>query len=56
MNTLLGRRQCLARATRQVRTTRLRPITAVLTPHSGYHFDGLPRRFFEGWYWKVRMP
>lgn len=56
MNTLLGRRQCLARATRQVRTTRSRPVAAVLTPHSGYHFDGLPRRFFEGWYWKVVMP
>jgi len=22
-------------------------------PHSGYHFDGSSRRFFEGWYWKV---
>lgn len=22
-------------------------------PHSGYHFDGSDRRFFEGWYWKV---
>ena len=26
------------------------------TPHSGYHFDGTPRRFFEGWYWKVQLP
>ena len=26
------------------------------TPHSGYHFDGSPRRFFEGWYWKVTDP
>jgi hypothetical protein len=25
----------------------------VATPHSGYHWDGTPRRFFEGWYWKV---
>ncbi len=24
-----------------------------LTPHSGYHFDGSNRRFFEGWYFKV---
>lgn len=23
------------------------------TPHSGYHFDGSDRRFFEGWYFKV---
>ncbi|KAF6251155.1 tocopherol cyclase-domain-containing protein [Scenedesmus sp. NREL 46B-D3] len=29
---------------------------AVLTPHSGYHWDGLPRRFFEGWYFKVTIP
>eukprot|EP00951_Prasinocladus_malaysianus_P040454 scaffold465453_cov37-Prasinocladus_malaysianus.AAC.1 len=26
---------------------------AVRTPHSGYHFDGRPERFFEGWYFKV---
>eukprot|EP01025_Chloroclados_australasicus_P016918 TRINITY_DN18630_c0_g1_i2.p1 TRINITY_DN18630_c0_g1~~TRINITY_DN18630_c0_g1_i2.p1 ORF type:complete len:459 (+),score=49.22 TRINITY_DN18630_c0_g1_i2:47-1378(+) len=26
------------------------------TPHSGYHYDGLPRRFFEGWYWRVTLP
>ena len=25
-------------------------------PHSGYHYDGLPRRFFEGWYFKVSLP
>eukprot|EP00882_Tetradesmus_deserticola_P018828 GHRQ01020221.1.p1 GENE.GHRQ01020221.1~~GHRQ01020221.1.p1 ORF type:complete len:334 (+),score=10.49 GHRQ01020221.1:821-1822(+) len=30
--------------------------TAALTPHSGYHWDGLPRRFFEGWYFKVTIP
>ncbi|KAG2447103.1 hypothetical protein HYH02_007852 [Chlamydomonas schloesseri] len=36
---------------------RLAPVRAsVTTPHSGYHFDGLPRRFFEGWYWKVQLP
>ncbi|KAJ6915002.1 hypothetical protein NC651_017091 [Populus alba x Populus x berolinensis] len=26
------------------------------TPHSGYHFDGTLRRFFEGWYFKVSIP
>eukprot|EP00958_Prasinococcus_capsulatus_P016065 scaffold1766_cov401-Prasinococcus_capsulatus_cf.AAC.22 len=26
------------------------------TPHSGYHFDGLPRSWFEGWYTKVDLP
>ncbi|KAK8654833.1 hypothetical protein V6N13_107430 [Hibiscus sabdariffa] len=26
------------------------------TPHSGYHFDGTPRQFFEGWYFKVSIP
>jgi len=25
------------------------------TPHSGYHFDSTGRRFFEGWYFKVRV-
>ena len=33
-----------------------RPIPAlssVKVPHCGYHYDGAPRRFFEGWYWKV---
>ncbi|WP_199299956.1 tocopherol cyclase family protein [Trichocoleus sp. FACHB-262] len=26
------------------------------TPHSGYHWDGNPRRFFEGWYYRVTLP
>lgn len=26
------------------------------TPHSGYHFDGQPRKFFEGWYFRVTLP
>ncbi|AQK69858.1 putative tocopherol cyclase, chloroplastic [Zea mays] len=26
------------------------------TPHSGYHFDGTARPFFEGWYFKVSIP
>ncbi|KAJ0540278.1 putative tocopherol cyclase [Helianthus annuus] len=25
-------------------------------PHSGYHFDGTTRKFFEGWYFKVSIP
>ena len=31
-----------------------RQCTRRLTPHSGYHFDGSGRRFFEGWYFKAR--
>ena len=26
------------------------------TPHSGYHWDGLTRNFFEGWYFRVTLP
>ncbi|ASC69806.1 hypothetical protein XM38_007350 [Halomicronema hongdechloris C2206] len=26
------------------------------TPHSGYHWQGQPRRFFEGWYFRVTLP
>jgi tocopherol cyclase len=26
------------------------------TPHSGYHWDGGTRRFFEGWYYRVTLP
>lgn len=26
------------------------------TPHSGYHWDGSPDRFFEGWYYRVTLP
>ncbi|KAK8550461.1 hypothetical protein V6N13_118978 [Hibiscus sabdariffa] len=26
------------------------------TPHSGYHFDGTARQFFEGWYFKLSIP
>ena len=28
-------------------------MTGVSTPHSGYHYNGANRRFFEGWYFKV---
>ncbi|KAM3103824.1 tocopherol cyclase family protein [Phormidesmis sp. 146-20] len=26
------------------------------TPHSGYHWDGSSRNFFEGWYYRVTLP
>ncbi len=26
------------------------------TPHSGYHWDGSYRRFFEGWYYRITLP
>ncbi len=29
---------------------------ACATPHSGYHCDGVARRFFEGWYFRVTLP
>jgi tocopherol cyclase len=32
----------------------LRP--SLSTPHSGYHWDGSDRRFFEGWYFRVTLP
>ncbi|KAK1549745.1 hypothetical protein Q3G72_006982 [Acer saccharum] len=32
------------------------PNRELRTPHSGYHFDGSTRRFFEGWYFKVAIP
>ncbi|WP_204105754.1 MULTISPECIES: tocopherol cyclase family protein [Spirulina sp. CCY15215] len=25
-------------------------------PHYGYHWDGISRRFFEGWYYRVTLP
>jgi tocopherol cyclase len=28
----------------------------IQTPHSGYHWDGSHRRFFEGWYYRVTLP
>ncbi|KAL6775750.1 TCY1 [Auxenochlorella protothecoides x Auxenochlorella symbiontica] len=31
-------------------------IPRTTTPHSGYHFDGSDRRFFEGWYWRLTLP
>nr|ACD50891.1 tocopherol cyclase [Phaseolus vulgaris] len=32
------------------------PNRDLRTPHSGYHFDGTSRKFFEGWYFKVSIP
>jgi tocopherol cyclase len=26
------------------------------TPHSGYHWNGLDRNFFEGWYFRITLP
>lgn len=34
----------------------LKPITALSTPHNGYHWEGGDRRFFEGWYYRVTLP
>ncbi len=31
-------------------------IPTTQTPHSGYHWDGSSRRFFEGWYYRVTLP
>jgi tocopherol cyclase len=31
-------------------------LTDYQTPHSGYHWDGSSRRFFEGWYYRVTLP
>jgi hypothetical protein len=32
------------------------PDCAGWTPHSGYHWDGSLRRFFEGWYFRLTLP
>jgi tocopherol cyclase len=31
-------------------------IKTIETPHSGYHWDGSSRRFFEGWYYRITLP
>ncbi|NET71797.1 MAG: tocopherol cyclase [Sphaerospermopsis sp. SIO1G2] len=31
-------------------------LDTLQTPHSGYHWDGTSRRFFEGWYYRVTLP
>lgn len=30
--------------------------TAHKTPHSGFHWDGSDRNFFEGWYYRLTLP
>jgi len=32
------------------------PASDLLMPHSGYHWDGSDKRFFEGWYLRVTLP
>jgi tocopherol cyclase len=32
------------------------PLHQNQTPHSGYHWNGSSRRFFEGWYYRVTLP
>ncbi|RCJ28835.1 tocopherol cyclase [Nostoc minutum NIES-26] len=34
----------------------VKPLQLTQTPHSGYHWDGSSRRFFEGWYYRVTLP
>jgi tocopherol cyclase len=34
----------------------MNPFHPLQTPHSGYHWDGSQRRFFEGWYYRVTLP
>ncbi|MFP4219922.1 MAG: tocopherol cyclase family protein [Phormidium sp.] len=31
-------------------------VSSAPTPHSGYHWDGESRKFFEGWYYRVTLP
>jgi tocopherol cyclase len=33
-----------------------KPPHPLQTPHSGYHWNGSDRRFFEGWYFRVTLP
>src|SRR6478672_439584 len=34
----------------------LSKLKTIETPHSGYHWDGSSRRFFEGWYYRITLP
>lgn len=36
-----------------MRATHIPPLQ---TPHSGYHWNGSPHRFFEGWYHRLTLP
>ena len=47
------RRLCCT--TVKAQTANANSTTDVSTPHSGYHYNGAKRRFFEGWYFKVRL-
>jgi len=33
-----------------------REVKRTRTPHSGFHWDGSSRTFFEGWYFKITIP
>ena len=37
-------------------TIPLNLLQSTQTPHSGYHWDGSSRRFFEGWYYRITLP
>lgn len=37
-------------------TAMLNPFNRLQTPHSGYHWAGGDRRFFEGWYFRLTLP
>lgn len=43
----------LSKIRRPLRPSKSAGSEVVTTPHSGYHYDGSKRQFFEGWYWKV---
>ena len=47
------RRSAKVQATAAEENTRQQPRVGAVTPHSGYHYDGSNRRFFEGWYFNV---
>ncbi|PSC72651.1 Tocopherol chloroplastic [Micractinium conductrix] len=44
------------RSSRSRTSRQVAPQASARVPHSGYHFDGTPRRFFEGWYFRVTLP
>ncbi|HEY9639478.1 MAG TPA: tocopherol cyclase family protein [Coleofasciculaceae cyanobacterium] len=42
-----------------LRSSNVNPLlqaSPLQTPHSGYHWQGSSRRFFEGWYYRVTLP
>eukprot|EP00899_Mesostigma_viride_P022854 jgi/Mesvir1/3753/Mv15027-RA.2 len=53
---LHARRHTTIRNKAVIGKTQCRASNDVQTPHSGYHYDGSARRFFEGWYFKVTIP